>query len=89
MPHLTQEEPAARRREAEQWCDRFEANNAKFLKSSIATIKGDDVEITYEDVDTGSISPRPRLYGLVGAEEIEDVWKNRQASKDNTKVGPN
>lgn len=88
MPHLTEEEPAARRREAEQWCDRFEANNAKFLKSSIATIKGDDVEITYEDVDTGSISPRPRLYGLVGAEEIEDVWKNRQASKDNTKVGP-
>ncbi|MCA9158624.1 MAG: succinate dehydrogenase (quinone) flavoprotein subunit, partial [Planctomycetales bacterium] len=86
MPHLTQEEPAARRREAEQWCDRFEANNAKFLKSSIATIKGDDVEITYEDVDTGSISPRPRLYGLVGAEEIEDVWKNRQASKDKTNI---
>lgn len=86
MPHLKEQEPAARRREAEQWCDRFEANNAKFLKSSIATIKGDDVEITYEDVDTGSISPRPRLYGLVGAEEIEDVWKNRQASKDKTNI---
>lgn len=86
MPHLTEVEPAARRREAEQWCDRFEANNAKFLKSSIATIKGDDVEVTYEDVDTGSIAPRPRLYGLVGAEEIEDVWKTRQASRDKTKV---
>ncbi len=84
MPHLTEEEPAARRREAEQWCDRFEANNAKFLKSSIATIQGDDVEVTYEDIDTGSISPRPRLYGLVGAEVIEDVWKKRQASKAKT-----
>ncbi|MEO8268261.1 MAG: succinate dehydrogenase flavoprotein subunit [Aureliella sp.] len=86
MPSLTEEEPVARRREAEQWCDRFEANNAKFLKSSIATIQGDDVEITYEDVDTESISPRPRLYGLVGAEVIEDVWKNRQASKAKTKA---
>lgn len=84
MPSLTQEDPAARRREAEQWCDRFEANNAKFLKSSIATMNGDHPEITYEDVDTGSIAPRPRLYGLVGAEVIEDVWKTRVAAKQNT-----
>jgi len=34
-------------------------------------------EITYEDVDTGSIPPRPRLYGLVGADAIEEEWKNR------------
>ena len=39
-------EPAARRREAEEWCDRFEANNAKWLKSTIAQWTGDDVEIT-------------------------------------------
>ncbi len=81
MPSLKEEEPAARRREAEQWCDRFEANNAKFLKTSIATLKGDDPEITYEDVDTGSIPPRPRLYGLVGAETIEEVWNARVAAK--------
>jgi succinate dehydrogenase / fumarate reductase flavoprotein subunit len=84
MPSLTEQEPAARRREAEQWCDRFEANNAKFLKSSIATCKGDEVEISYEDVDTGSIPPRPRLYGLVGADTIEDVWKARLAAKQTT-----
>ncbi len=83
MPSLTEQEPAARRREAEQWCDRFEANNAKFLKSSIATLQGDNPEITYEDVDTGSIPPRPRLYGLVGAEDIEEVWKSRVAAKQN------
>ncbi len=81
MPSLKEEEPTARRREAEQWCDRFEANNEKFLKSSIATLKGDDPEITYEDVDTSSIPPRPRLYGLVGAEVIEEVWKQRVAEK--------
>lgn len=81
MPSLTEQEPAARRLEAEQWCDRFEANNAKFLKSSIATLQGDNPEITYEDVDTSSIPPRPRLYGLVGAEDIEDVWKGRVAAK--------
>ncbi len=83
MPSLSEEEPAARRREAEQWCDRFEINNAKFLKSSIATLKGDHPEITYEEVDTGSIPPRPRLYGLVGAEVIEDVWKSRAKTKSN------
>lgn len=81
MPSLKEEEPAARRREAEQWCDRFEANNDKFLKSSIATLQGDHPEITYEDVDTGSIQPRPRLYGLVGAEVIEEVWRARVAAK--------
>src|SRR4051812_6525991 len=74
-------EPAARRKEAEEWCDRFEANNAKWLKSTIAQWTGDDVEITYEDVDTSLIPPRPRLYGLVGAEDIEKVWNERAAAK--------
>ncbi|MCA9128108.1 MAG: succinate dehydrogenase flavoprotein subunit [Planctomycetales bacterium] len=77
MPSLKEEESAARRQEAEKWCDRFEANNRRFLKSSIATFKGNDPEISYEDVDTGSIRPRPRLYGLVGAEVIEQVWNER------------
>jgi succinate dehydrogenase / fumarate reductase flavoprotein subunit len=74
-------EPAARRREAEEWCDRFEANNAKWLKSTIAQWGGDDVELTYEEVDTSLIPPRPRLYGLVGAEDIEKVWNERAAKK--------
>ncbi len=81
MPSLTQEDPAARRQEAEAWCDRFEENNKRFLKSSIATLKGDHPEITYEDVDTSIIPPRPRLYGLVGADVIEQVWKERVKAK--------
>jgi succinate dehydrogenase / fumarate reductase, flavoprotein subunit len=81
FPPLTATEPAARRREAEEWCDRFEANNAKWLKSTIAQWTGDDVDLSYEDVDTTLIPPRPRLYGLVGAEDIEKVWKERAAQK--------
>ncbi|HEX5102518.1 MAG TPA: succinate dehydrogenase flavoprotein subunit [Pirellulaceae bacterium] len=78
---LTATEPAARRQEAEEWCDRFEANNAKWLKSTIAQWTGDDVELTYEEVDTTLIPARPRLYGLVGAEDIEKVWKERAAAQ--------
>ena len=76
---LTSEEPAERRRQAEEWCDKFEANTKKWLKSTIATWDGKEPEITYEEVDTSIIPPRPRLYGLVGAEEIEKVWKERSA----------
>ena len=81
MGSLTATDPVERRRQAEEWCDKFEANNEKFLKSTIATWTGDDVELTYEDVDTSLIPPRPRLYGLVGADEIEKVWKERAAAK--------
>ncbi len=38
-------------------------------------------ELNYEDVDTSLIPPRPRLYGLVGAEVIEQVWKERSEAK--------
>lgn len=74
-------DPTERRREAEQWCDRFEANSNKYLKSTIATWNGEHPDITYEDVDTSLVPPRPRLYGLVGAETIEEVWKERVAAK--------
>lgn len=82
MSGLAATEPGARRKEAEAWCDKFDDNNKKWLKSSVASWTGDDVEIAYEDVDTTLIPPRPRLYGLVGSDEIEKVWKERQALKD-------
>ena len=80
-PELESDEPAERRAQAEAWCDRFEENNKKFLKSTIATWNGDQPEITYEDVDTSLIPPRPRLYGLKGAEVISEVWKERANQK--------
>lgn len=82
-PNLTAPSPEERRREAEQWCDDFEANNQKWLKSTIATWNQEtsQVELTYEDVDTSVIPPRPRLYGLIGAEVIEEVWNERAQQK--------
>ena len=82
MPGLEAKDPAELRREADKWCDKFEANTARWLKTTIATpnAEGEPV-LSYEDVDTSLIAPRPRLYGLVGAEVIEEVWKGRQAGK--------
>ena len=74
--------------EAEKWCDRFEENTRQWLKSTIATYGPDgEPQLTYEDVDTSLIPPRPRLYGLVGAEEIEKVWKERQRMRGATGAG--
>lgn len=74
--------PAERRALAEQWIDRFDENTKKWCKSTIAVLGADgEPQITYEEVDTTLITPRPRLYGLVGAEIIEQVWKERQAAK--------
>jgi succinate dehydrogenase / fumarate reductase flavoprotein subunit len=88
MPGLEATNPAEHRREAEKWCDKFEANTAKWLKSTIATLNsaGEPV-LSYEEIDTSLITPRPRLYGLVGADVIEEVWKARQAAKPPSAAG--
>jgi succinate dehydrogenase / fumarate reductase flavoprotein subunit len=79
---ITADDPAERRRQAETWCDKFEEKNRKWLKTTIATVDANgDPQLSYEDVDTSLIPPRPRLYGLVGAEMIEEVWKSRQKSR--------
>jgi succinate dehydrogenase / fumarate reductase, flavoprotein subunit len=83
MPGIEAGSPAEQRRLAEQWCDRFEENTRKWVKSTIATVNADgDPVLSYEDVDTTLQPPRPRLYGLVGAEIIEEVWKGRQAARN-------
>jgi len=82
MPSLKSETREGRLVEAEAWCDRFQENTEKWLKSSVASYINGTPEIVYEDVDTSSIRPRPRLYGLVGAEEIEIVWKRRMKEMD-------
>jgi len=79
MPGIEATDPGEQRAEAERWCDRFEANTRKWLKSTIGTHGADGHPvITYEDVDTSLLPPRPRLYGLVGGDVIEDVWRERQ-----------
>jgi succinate dehydrogenase / fumarate reductase flavoprotein subunit len=84
MPGIAATDPAGKRREAEQWCDRFEENTRKWLKSTIARCDADgNPQISYQDVDTSLITPRPRLYGLVGGDVIEEVWKERQGGAAN------
>lgn len=60
--------------QAHRWCKEFKARNDKWLKSTIATHTPQGPKITYEEVDTTLIAPRPRTYGLKGAEEIMRVW---------------
>jgi succinate dehydrogenase / fumarate reductase flavoprotein subunit len=74
-------EPTARRAEAEKWVDEWEEGNRKWLKTTVANWNGEAPELSFEEVDTSLIPPRPRLYGLVGAEEIEKVYKERAAKK--------
>jgi succinate dehydrogenase / fumarate reductase flavoprotein subunit len=76
------DDPGERRRQAEAWCDRFEENNRRWLKTTLAVWKNHEPAISYEEVDTQSIPPRPRLYGLVGGQVIEEVWKQRQAGAE-------
>jgi len=79
MPSITAKDPAEARRQAEAWCDRFEANTRRWLKSTIVTYDSDgEPAIHYEEVDTALIPPRPRLYGLVGGQIIEQVWRERR-----------
>ncbi len=83
LPGLTAEDEAERRKQAEAWCDAFSEKNRKWLKSTIATWNGGArmPDIDYRTVDTSLIPPRPRLYGLVGADIIEEVWRERQAAQ--------
>ncbi|MHC4398363.1 MAG: succinate dehydrogenase flavoprotein subunit [Planctomycetota bacterium] len=79
---LDADDEAERRRQAEAWCGRFEENNRKWLKTTVAELPADgEPRIGYEEVDTSLIPPRPRLYGVVGGELIEEVWRKRQAAK--------
>ncbi|MEM8681082.1 MAG: succinate dehydrogenase flavoprotein subunit [Planctomycetota bacterium] len=83
MPGIDATDPDEKLRLAEAWCDRFEENNRKWLKTTVATLgEQGEPEITYQDVDTESIRPRPRLYGIVGGDAIEQVWKQRVAKLD-------
>lgn len=87
-PPLSAEDPAERRQQAEEWVDEFEKNNKKYLKSTIATWndKAAYPDLSYEDVDTSLIAPRPRLYGLVGAEAIEEEFNARARSRGEVPV---
>jgi len=61
--------------QARRWCREFKARNDKWLKTTIAEHTDGGPKLTYEDIDVSLIPPRPRTYGLKGAEAIERIWK--------------
>jgi succinate dehydrogenase / fumarate reductase flavoprotein subunit len=81
LPGITATDPAGRRQQAEEYCDRFEENNRQWLQTTVASWDGAEPSLRYEAVDTSLIAPRPRLYGVVGGEVIMEVWTERQRSR--------
>lgn len=78
IPAPTSDDPATLRRQAETWCRAFREKTDKWLKTTIGRYSPDGPEIGYEPVDASLIPPRPRTYGLKGAEIIEEVWRGMQ-----------
>lgn len=88
IPSPDADDEAGLRRQAEQWCRAFKKKNDKWLKTSVTEYTADGPKISYEPVDTSLIPPRPRTYGLKGAEIIEEVWRGMlQSSMDSTGAG--
>ncbi|MCA9243438.1 MAG: succinate dehydrogenase flavoprotein subunit [Phycisphaerales bacterium] len=81
IPSPTADKPAELEKQAEEWCERYHKQNAKWLKTTIARYTPNGPDITYEPVDTDGIPPRPRTYGVVGAEVIERIWKEKYVNK--------
>ncbi|HRX84065.1 MAG TPA: succinate dehydrogenase (quinone) flavoprotein subunit, partial [Phycisphaerae bacterium] len=81
IPAPKSDDPAELHQQAEEWCRAFQERNDKWLKSTVVEYNQGDLIFTYEDVDTSLIPPRPRTYGLKGAEIIEKVWKEMQRQR--------
>ncbi|GMU32834.1 MAG: succinate dehydrogenase flavoprotein subunit [Planctomycetia bacterium] len=67
--------------QARKWCEIFKTRNDKWLKTTVAEHGKDGPKLSYEAVDTSLVHPRPRTYGLKGAEEIERIWKTEFSGK--------
>jgi succinate dehydrogenase / fumarate reductase flavoprotein subunit len=80
IPPTRGDSPAALRADAIRWCEAFKRQTEQWLKSTMAEHTLDGPRITYEPVDTSLIPPRPRTYGLRGAEIIMEVWREMQSS---------
>jgi succinate dehydrogenase / fumarate reductase flavoprotein subunit len=75
IPGTTADDPAKLHEQAVRWCKAFKEQSDKWLKTTIATHSPDGPKFSYEEVDTSLIPPRPRTYGLKGAEIVDKVWK--------------
>jgi succinate dehydrogenase / fumarate reductase flavoprotein subunit len=84
IPAPTSDEPGELETQAHEWCRRYYDQANKWLKTTKARHTPDGPELTYEPVDTLEIPPRPRTYGVRGAEIIERVWRDSFLDKART-----
>lgn len=74
IPAPDADEPVELRRQVTDWCKAFQKKNEQWLKTTIAEHTPEGPKFSYEPVDVSLIPPRPRTYGLKGAEVIDQVW---------------
>ncbi len=67
--------------QARRWCQAYQQRNDRWLKTTIAEHTPDGPRFSEEAVDTSLIPPRPRTYGLKGADEIMRVWNAEFSGK--------
>ena len=80
IPQPKASDPAGLRLEALRWCRDYRQQLDRWLKTTIAEYRPEGPAISYEPVDSSLIPPRPRTYGMVGAEIIEQEWNNQQVT---------
>lgn len=78
IPSPSADDEATLQKQARTWCEAFKERNDKWLNSTIAEYNGGKLKFSYEPVDVSLIPPRPRTYGLKGAEIIEKTWAQMQ-----------
>ncbi len=88
IPAPDADEPGELQQQASRWCESFKKKMDKWLKTTVARHTPDGPALTYEAVDTSLIPPRPRTYGLKGAEIIEQVWRTMLVTGDAARVEP-
>ncbi|MFH1110916.1 MAG: succinate dehydrogenase flavoprotein subunit [Planctomycetota bacterium] len=88
IPPTNADDPVKLREQAETWCRAFREQSDRWLKTTIARHTPNGPEITYEDVDTTLIPPRPRTYGMKGAEIIEETWKEMSKATPSRRPQP-
>lgn len=81
LPSPNADDESQLREQARSWCDAFKERNDRWLKTTIAEHNDREPKFSYEQVDTSLIPPRPRTYGLKGAEIIVETWK-KMTQKD-------
>jgi succinate dehydrogenase / fumarate reductase flavoprotein subunit len=75
IPPPTAEDAATLQEQAREWCRRYHEQNERWLKTTLARHTPGGPEFSYEAVETDSLPPRPRTYGLKGAGIIDRVWQ--------------